>query len=74
MGSLSPVHWLIVVGVVVLLFGAGKLPQLARSVGQSARIMKAETRGLHDDAKAVESAEEATGDTSPERTRRDETR
>lgn len=74
MGSLSPVHWLIVVGVVVLLFGAGKLPQVARSVGQSARIMKAETRGLHDDAKAVESAGEATGDTSPERARRDETR
>ena len=74
MGSLSPMHWLIVAGIVVLLFGAGKLPQLARSVGQSARIMKAETRGLHDEAKAAESAEQATGDTLPERTKRDETR
>ena len=42
MGSLSPTHWLIVVVVVVLLFGAKRLPDLARSLGRSARILKAE--------------------------------
>ena len=46
MGSLSPMHWLIVVGVAILLFGAKKLPDTARSVGQSLRIFKNEvTRG-----------------------------
>lgn len=49
MGSLSPMHWIIVLGIVVLLFGATKLPQLARSLGQSARIFQAETRGLRED-------------------------
>ena len=46
MGELSPWHLLIVVAAFVLLFGANKLPQMARSVGQSMRIFKAETRAL----------------------------
>jgi sec-independent protein translocase protein TatA len=46
MGALSPAHWLVVIGVVVLLFGANRLPDAARSVGQSLRILKAETSGL----------------------------
>ena len=46
MGALSPTHWLIVVGVLVLLFGAKKLPDMARSVGQSARVLKGELSDL----------------------------
>ncbi|MGH3800858.1 MAG: Sec-independent protein translocase subunit TatA [Pseudonocardiaceae bacterium] len=42
MGEFSPWHWLIVAAVFMLLFGANKLPQMARSVGQSMRIFKAE--------------------------------
>lgn len=53
MGEFSGWHWLIVVIALVALFGANKLPQLARSVGQSARIFKAETRGLKEDDKAT---------------------
>ena len=37
---------LILVLVVVLLFGAKRLPDAARSVGRSLRIFKAETKGL----------------------------
>ena len=33
----------------LLLFGAKKLPDLARSLGRSARILKAEGKGLVDD-------------------------
>jgi sec-independent protein translocase protein TatA len=44
MGELSPWHWLIVIGVVVLLFGAKKLPDAARGLGRSARILQAELR------------------------------
>ena len=47
--SLSPWHVLIVVAVFVLLFGARKLPDAARSLGRSMRILKAETKGLRAD-------------------------
>jgi sec-independent protein translocase protein TatA len=47
--GLSPWHVLIVVAVFVLLFGARKLPDAARSLGRSMRILKAETKGLRDD-------------------------
>ena len=52
MGSLSPVHWAIVIVVVLLLFGSRKLPDMARGLGQSMRILKAETRGLQEDDRA----------------------
>ncbi len=37
-------HALIILVVVLLLFGASKLPALAKSVGQSAKIFKAEMK------------------------------
>jgi sec-independent protein translocase protein TatA len=40
---------LIIVGIIVLLFGAKKLPELARGSGRALRIFKAETKGLMDD-------------------------
>ncbi|WP_136520000.1 MULTISPECIES: Sec-independent protein translocase subunit TatA [Cellulomonas] len=42
-------HILIVLVVVVLLFGANRLPGLARSVGQSMKIFKNEVKDLADD-------------------------
>lgn len=44
MGELSPWHWLIVIGVVVLLSGAKKLPDAARGLGRSTRILQAGLR------------------------------
>jgi sec-independent protein translocase protein TatA len=49
MGALKPWHIIIFVVVLVLLFGAKRLPDAARSLGRSLRIMKAETKGLIDD-------------------------
>jgi len=40
---------LIILVVLVLLFGATKLPDLARGSGRALRIFKAETKGLMDD-------------------------
>jgi sec-independent protein translocase protein TatA len=52
---------LIILAVVVLLFGASKLPELARGSGRALRIFKAETKGLmdddNDDAKTPEQRE-----------------
>ncbi|MEU1897891.1 Sec-independent protein translocase subunit TatA [Nocardiopsis dassonvillei] len=39
----------ILIVLAILLFGAKKLPDLARSLGRSARILKAESKGLVDD-------------------------
>jgi sec-independent protein translocase protein TatA len=63
-------HLLIIIAVVVLLFGAPKLPGLARSLGQSMRIFKSEIKTMKDegaDAKAeaaakAESAQASTGE------------
>lgn len=52
MGELSPWHLLIVAAVFVLLFGAKRLPDAARSVGRSLRIFKTEIKGLNDDEPA----------------------
>jgi sec-independent protein translocase protein TatA len=44
LGNLQGWHLLIILVVVLLLFGAPRLPALARSVGQSMRILKHEVR------------------------------
>lgn len=73
MGALSPTHWLIVLAVLVLLFGAKKLPEMARSVGRSSRILKSEMRVLRDDddrpagieADAARTGDATAGATAP---------
>lgn len=51
MGALKPWHIAVLVVVLILLFGAKRLPDAARSLGRSMRIIKAETKGLADDDK-----------------------
>ncbi|MFD9702846.1 Sec-independent protein translocase subunit TatA [Lentzea sp. NPDC059081] len=48
MGNLGPTELIIIAVVIILLFGAKKLPDMARSLGKSAKIFKAETKGLRD--------------------------
>ncbi|NYD41870.1 Sec-independent protein translocase subunit TatA [Nocardioides panaciterrulae] len=43
---------IIILVVIILLFGAAKLPELARGSGRALRIFKAETKGLIDDDKS----------------------
>lgn len=47
--GVKPWHIIVLVVVLILLFGAKRLPDAARSLGRSLRIIKAETRGLADD-------------------------
>ncbi|BCL17200.1 Sec-independent protein translocase subunit TatA [Micromonospora sagamiensis] len=49
MGALRPWHIAVLVVVLILLFGAKRLPDAARSLGRSLRIIKAETKSLHED-------------------------
>lgn len=48
MGSFGATELLLVLLMVMILFGAKRLPGAARSLGQSMRIFKAETRGLRE--------------------------
>jgi len=52
----SPWKVLIIAIVIIVLFGSRKLPDAARSLGKSMRILKTEVRSLHDDEPAPEAA------------------
>lgn len=45
LGNLSGLHLVAILFVILLLFGAPKLPGLAKSLGQSMRILKQEVGG-----------------------------
>lgn len=47
--SIGPTEILIVLGIVLLLFGGKKLPELARGSGRALRIFKTEVKSLSDD-------------------------
>ena len=49
MGGLGTTEILIIAAVLILLFGAKKLPDLARGSGRALRIFKSETKGLMTD-------------------------
>jgi sec-independent protein translocase protein TatA len=65
-------EWLIIVALILLLFGAKRLPDAARGLGRSLRIFKAETKGLtgsdsDEDVEEIDppgSASESQADTS----------
>lgn len=49
MPNLGPLEIIAILAVVVLLFGAKRLPDLARGSGRALRIFKTEVKGLADD-------------------------
>lgn len=54
LGNLSGIHLIIILFIILLIWGAPKLPALARSLGQSAKILKKEMNEATDDAKPAE--------------------
>jgi sec-independent protein translocase protein TatA len=44
MGELSPIHWLIVLAIIVLLFGGKKIPEVMRGLGEGIRSFR---EGMH---------------------------
>ncbi|HYD29973.1 MAG TPA: twin-arginine translocase TatA/TatE family subunit [Azospirillaceae bacterium] len=58
MGSFSLMHWVIVLAIVVLLFGAGKLPAAMGDIAKSVRAFK---NGLKDDGVTEEAAARLSG-------------
>ncbi|MGZ0710926.1 twin-arginine translocase TatA/TatE family subunit (plasmid) [Coraliomargarita sp. W4R53] len=54
-------HFLIILAVILLLFGAAKLPALAKSMGQSARVFKGEMKAMKDEEVPAATDKVATG-------------
>jgi len=57
-GNLSGVHLIAILAVVLLLFGAPKLPALARSIGQSLRVFKHEINDSEPDQQTSSSSDQ----------------
>lgn len=53
-GLREPSHWLLLILVVVILFGAKRLPDSARALGRSLRIFKSEVKELNKEEKKKE--------------------
>ncbi|TQJ90706.1 Sec-independent protein translocase subunit TatA [Streptomyces sp. SLBN-31] len=55
--GLEPWHLLIVAIVVIVLFGSKKLPDTARALGKSMRILKSEAKAMKDESPAAAPAQ-----------------
>lgn len=55
-GNLNGWHLIILLVVILLLFGAAKLPALAKSMGQSARVFKGEMKAMKEEDKAADAS------------------
>jgi sec-independent protein translocase protein TatA len=61
MGQVGVWQLAIILGIVVLLFGAKKLPEMARSLGKSARILKSEAAAMKNDGPATDDPQKDSG-------------
>lgn len=59
MTGIGPAQLLIIALVVLLLFGAKKLPDAARSIGRSMRIFKSEVKEMENDSRPSPAADAA---------------
>ncbi len=53
MGSLSPIHWLIVIVIVLLVFGPGRLAGVGKGLGEGIRQFK---KGLNEEGDAADAS------------------
>lgn len=69
--SVSPVVWITVIIILVVVFGASKLPEIARNVGKSAKVLKEELNDLTEDTKADGKAIESNNDVANDSSKTD---
>lgn len=65
MGFRNPYVWMILILLIVLLFGASRLPDITRNIGKSLKIFKEEVRDLKDDSTTVPPANPAPSPQTP---------
>ena len=54
MGALKPLHWIVIFVLLILLFGANKLPDFAANLGQSLKVFKKEVKELREEDDAAQ--------------------
>ena len=59
---------LLILVVILLIFGASRLPALAKSVGQSARVFKDEVKQMKNDDKSQPEASTLQNEAAPQQT------
>lgn len=64
MGNMGPWQILLILAVILLIFGAARLPALAKSLGQSARVFKGEIKQMKDDGSSAEPSASTVQSTS----------
>ncbi|MCL7428722.1 MULTISPECIES: Sec-independent protein translocase subunit TatA [unclassified Streptomyces] len=64
-GRLGAPEIILILVVIILLFGAKKLPDMARSLGKSARILKSEAKAMKDEGKTPAPADPPNNDEQP---------
>lgn len=74
MGGLGWQELIIVLIIIIIIFGAGKLPQMGSALGKTISDFKAEAGGDRDEERQIErgTSERASSLTAPARDRRDE--
>ncbi|MFJ8534993.1 Sec-independent protein translocase subunit TatA [Streptomyces sp. NPDC093591] len=65
-GKLGAPEIILILVVIILLFGAKKLPDMARSLGKSARILKSEAKAMKDEGKSPAPADPPNNNTNDE--------
>ncbi len=78
MGSLKPIEIILILAVILLLFGAKRLPDAARGLGRSLRIFKSEIKAAQDDdgnspSQEIKATQDEVVDTTPVETPKTET-
>jgi sec-independent protein translocase protein TatA len=53
MGELSPLHWLVVLAVVMLFFGGRRIPELMKGLGEGVRSFK---EGMHEPSSGTQAS------------------
>lgn len=64
-GLFEPWHIVIIVLLLVIVFGWKRLPDAARSLGRSARILKSEIGEMNEDGKSDAAGKTVPGETVP---------
>lgn len=70
MGSFSLMHWIVVLAIIVLLFGAGKIPRL---MGDFAKGIKAFKAGMKEDDETAAAKPETAPQVAPPQAAKSET-
>jgi sec-independent protein translocase protein TatA len=64
-GRLGAPEIILILVVIILLFGAKKLPDMARSLGKSARILKSEAKAMKEEGKSSAPADPPNDEQPP---------